>query len=111
MEEGDGKIVGLTPIPDKAPPMWARDVSHKKRDWSNGPDPEEPYFQAPIRFVHPPKDKGEPFHGHNHVPSITWLGNGDLLATWFSTGNEKGPELTILASRLREGGESWDPSS
>ena len=111
VEEKDGRVFRLTPIPDEAPPMWARGVSQAKKDWSNGPDPEEPYFKAPIRFVHPPEDEGEPFYDHNHGPSMTWLENGDLLAIWFSTGNERGAEMTVLASRLRDGSHAWDPSS
>jgi hypothetical protein len=131
VEEKDGRVVRTTPvsevpgwakrwaeaegegaaIPDNFIPRWASDVSKKKKDWSNGPDPKTPYFKGPIRFVHPPKDEGEPFLPHNHVPAITWLENGDLLASWISTRQERGPELTILASRLRDGADTWDPSS
>jgi hypothetical protein len=111
VEEKDGRVVRTTPIPDTELPLWARDVSQKIKDWSKGPDPKVPYFQAPIRFVHPPKDKGEPFYVHNHVPSIVWCENGDLLSTWYTCRTERGSELTILASRLRDGAENWDPSS
>ena len=47
----------------------------------------------------------------DHQPSITWLPNGDLLAIWYSTRSEVGTIMTVLASRLRPGSESWDPSS
>jgi BNR repeat-like domain len=132
VEDKDGKVVRLTPVPDVSDwqqkwidsepegsetaksaflPRWARDVSQKKKDWAKGPDPKAPYFKAPIRFVHPPKDEGEPFMPHNHSPAVTWLDNGDLLVAWFSTRKEAGPEVTILASRLRDGADAWDPAS
>ena len=96
---------------DEVIPRWAGMFLRIKNTWTNGPDPKVPYFEGPIRFVHPPKDDGEPFMPHNHVPSITWLDNGDLLACFISTRNERGPELTVLASRLRKGADEWDPSS
>jgi sialidase-1 len=111
VEETEGRIVGTQPVPDQQPPLWARDVSQETADWSGGPDPHVPLFAEPIPFVIPPADAGEPFHPHNHQPSIAWLPNGDLLAIWYSTERESGTELTVLASRLRAGGNAWDPSS
>ena len=111
VEETDGRVVAMTPIPDAKSPLWARDVVQAAADWSGGPGAEEPYFAGPIPFVLPPEDAGEPFHSHNHQPSITWLNNGDLLAIWYSTVEETGTELTVLASRFRAGSKAWDPSS
>lgn len=111
VEETDGRIVALRPIPERAPPRWARGVSPAPADWSRVPDPSMPHFATPIPFVVAPQDEGEPFHPHNHQPSIAWLANGDLLAIWYSTRDEAGPELTVLASRLRAGRETWDPAS
>jgi hypothetical protein len=34
-----------------------------------------------------------------------------MLAIWFSTIEERGVELTVLASRLRAGESQWDASS
>ena len=68
-------------------------------------------FSQPIPFVLAPTDPGEPFHTHNHQPSITWLKNGDLFAIWYTTEGETGTELTVLASRLRAGQKVWDASS
>ncbi len=109
--EKEGKVTATEPIrPDKTP-AWARNVSQDPRDWASRPDMAKPYFKAPIPFVRPPANEGEPFYPHNHQPSITWIPNGDLLAIWYSTGREQGTELTVLASRLRSGALAWDPSS
>ncbi|MBM3494490.1 MAG: exo-alpha-sialidase [Armatimonadetes bacterium] len=111
VEEADETVVSITAVPDRTPPRWARDVSQKRFGWSTRPGADRPFFARPIPYVIPPADEGEPFHPHNHQPSIAWLPNGDLLAIWYSTAAESGTELTVLASRLRAGAESWDPSS
>lgn len=113
VEDGDGRVSSVTPIPAPALPKWAADVRQEPWDWqANAPDAREPYFAGPIPFVLPPEaGSGEPFHPHNHQPSIAWLPNGDLFAIWYSTVKEQGPELTVLASRLRAGATAWDPSS
>lgn len=111
VEEADDRVTSMTPVPGTTLPLWAREVSQTPFDWSRGPDTDKPFFARPIPFVVPPTDDGEPFHRHNHQPSITWLPNGDLLAIWYSTKAESGTELTVLASRLRAGRDAWDPSS
>ncbi len=109
VEEEDNTVVGMTPIPEEEPPLWARDVSADEHDWPAGPD--GAYFEGPIVFViPPPDDSGEPFGSHNHQPSITYLDNGDLFAIWYTTEREAGTELTVLASRLRAGSDAWDPA-
>ncbi len=111
VQEKDGKVAEVLPLVEDTPPQWAKDVSRKKADWSGGPKADEAVFEGPIPFVITPTDTGETFLKHNHQPSITWLDNGDLLAIWYTTGEEKGTELTVLASRLRKGKHVWDPSS
>ncbi len=111
VEEQDGRVVSMTPVPDQMPPRWATDVSQEKAEWEREAGAKDPLFAKPIPFVIPPVDEGEYFGRHNHQPSITWLPNGDLLAIWYSTGSEQGTELTVLASRLRAGKDAWDPSS
>jgi len=111
VEEKDGHVVATVPLPDDAPPRWAKGVSQRQAAWSPSPNAKKPYFEGPIPFVIAPEDAGEPFHRHNHQPAITWLKNGDLLAIWYTTGEETGTELTVLASRLREGEKAWDPAS
>ena len=108
--EADGRVIGMTVVPCDSVPRWARDVAQEPCDWTKQRR-EQPFFAKPTPFVVPPTDAGEPFYGHNHQPSITWLPNGDLLAIWYSTNSESGPVLTVVASRLRPGAEAWDPCS
>lgn len=109
--EKDGRVETMKPHPEALPPAWARDVSQEISAWSGGPDPSLPYFEGPVPFVIKPEVAGEPFFKHNHQPSVTWLDNGDLMAIWYTTGEEKGTELTVLASRLRAGKKEWDPAA
>lgn len=110
-EEKDGRVVAMSTRPETSPPTWARDVSRQISSWSGGQDPAQPYFEGPVPFVIKPDKADEPFFRHNHQPSVTWLDNGDLMAIWYTTGEEKGTELTVLASRLRAGRKEWDPAS
>jgi len=47
-------------------------------------------------------------YGHNHQPAVTFCDNGDILGAWYSCNSERGRELTVLASRLRQGTSTWD---
>jgi sulfatase modifying factor 1 len=113
VEEKEGAVVKVVPISDVTTPLWAKAISRKKWNWAaKKSDPAIPYFEGPVPFTLPPAEgSGEPFYTHNHQPSIAWLDNGDLMAIWFSTNKESGTEMTVLASRLRAGAKSWDPSS
>ncbi len=105
-----GKVVSVTPVAEKKLPMWAKDVSRQEVKWNDFT--QRPYFMKPIPFVIPPAEgSGEPFYPHNHQPAITWADNGDLLAVWYTCITEQGTELTVVASRLRAGSDTWDPSS
>lgn len=103
------RVESISSTPEENPPRWARDVAQAARSWPSPGD--QPYFSGPIRYVLPPTDPGEIFLQHNHQPALAWLANGDLLAIWYSTRDENGTELTVLASRLRAGRDAWDPSS
>jgi len=93
-------------------PLWAKDVSQSPYDWSNGPDPEEPFFAEIIEFAHPPANKDKiPFYAINHVPAITWCENGDMLTIWWTTVRDGGRTSAILGSRLRTGAKRYDPPS
>ncbi|MBA7570092.1 hypothetical protein ES708_11838 [subsurface metagenome] len=113
VEEENGRVVTVTPIPFTKPPLWARDVAQDEWDWTAAiKNPKTPYFEGPIPFViAPPEDADEPFYQHNHQPSIAWLNNGDLLAIWYSTARESGTEMTVLASRFHASAQTWDTSS
>ena len=81
----------------------------KQNRWKWGKvSSDEPIFIAPQVFVKEPEDKEVPFYPHNHQPAITWCENGDLLAIWFSTEEEKGREMVVLSSRLKAGSNEWE---
>ena len=99
------------PLPPETP-LWASDVEQTPYDWPNGPDPEEPFFADILEFAHPPERKDDvPFYAINHVPTITWCENGDMLTIWWTTVKDGGRTSAILASRLRAGNEQYDPPS
>jgi len=67
---GDLPPTAPRPLPD--PELYQRDVSQQAPPKiSQGPDPKQPYFRGPRRFVHIPSDSyGQRFSVHNHVPAI-----------------------------------------
>ena len=69
---------------------------------------ESPLFEVPRNYIRR-EFMGEipEMFTHNHCPAVTWLPNGDLLAVWFSTEDEKDREMTILSSRLKAGSREW----
>ena len=83
------------------------EVKQNKWQWGKVSS-KEPVFFAPEVFVKEPEDKAVPFYSHNHQPAITWCENGDLLAIWFSTEEEKGREMVVLSSRLKAGSNEWE---
>ena len=83
------------------------EVKQNKWQWGKVSS-KEPVFFAPEVFVKEPEDKAVPFYPHNHQPAITWCENGDLLAIWFSTEEEKGREMVVLSSRLKAGSNEWE---
>lgn len=88
---------------------WEQDVSQKNYDWKTNIKTEESYFENPVYFQNVLSNSNGPLYSkHNHCPDITALPNGDLLATWYSTNTESGRELTVVASRLRNGAKQWD---
>ncbi len=97
----------LTYTEEPPTPIWAKDVSQRKAQW---PRPNnQPFFAEPIPFVKiDSKANGPLYYRHNHCPDIVVCPNGDLLATWYSTREEPGRELTVVAARLRHGADAWD---
>ena len=92
------------------PDTYALTVSHEQCDW-DAQRTDKPVFEPYIVYVkEPAPGSGTPFYSHNHQPAITWCPNGDLLAIWFSTDEEKGRELAVLSSRLRRGSHEWEPA-
>jgi hypothetical protein len=112
VEQVEDRVVSTEPILEERLPRWARDVRQATYDWqAQAAKWSEPMFAEPLVYVRPPEDDDEPFYSHNHQPAISWLPNGDLLAIWYSTQEEVGTELTVLASRLRAGQAQWDAAS
>ena len=108
-----GEMPKTEPLASPEPALYARNVNRDFRpDWTNGPDPNKPYFKGPVEYVKiPPASDGPMYSEHNHDPALVDCPNGDLLAIWYSCRDEPGRELTILASRLRYGTEQWEPAS
>jgi len=107
-----GEMPETKPLPKPEPQLWAKDVKQHQHTWTDGPDPEKPYFDGPRQYVKiPPKSNGPLFSKHNHQPAITACPNGDLLAIWYTTTSEKSRKLAVAAARLRRGSESWDDAA
>jgi len=105
-----GEPPKTAPLPVPPPPLNALDVSQAAPDHIE--KIAKPFFSGPKPFVKvPPNMAGPMFSNHNHSPAIAECPNGDLLAVWFSCGDEGGPELADLASRLRRGASEWEPAS
>lgn len=93
------------PLPVETP---AVEVAQSKWKWEKVSE-SQPIFHAPQVFVKEPvTDSKTPFYPHNHQPAVTWCENGDLLAIWFSTKEEKGREMVVLSSRLKAGSNEWE---
>jgi formylglycine-generating enzyme required for sulfatase activity len=105
-----GEMPATAPSPAVRPNLHQRDVQRVvPADITKGPDPEEPYFGGPERYVIIPEDANGPiFPNHNHVPNIVQCVNGDLLAIWYTCVSESRRELAIVASRLRYGLSKWE---
>lgn len=100
-----------SPLPPNPVPAVMQRVVQKPASWQPVAST-KPIFLDPIRYVRKPDCAGGvPYFSHNHCPAITWCPNGDLLVAWFSTDEESGREMTILASRLRSGNQVWDEPS
>jgi len=109
----------ISPPPVQTSALWAQNVTQKIHDWSDGPNPQKPYFEGPRNYVKIPEgSKGPLWSRHNHQPAIAPCPNGDLLAIWYSTTSEKGRNLMVAASRLRHGSpqdalrrKEWEPAA
>lgn len=98
------------PLPLPPPPLNARNVNQDAPPKAGRIT--DPFFSGPRPFVKVPPDLAGPMYsGHNHSPAIAECPNGDLLAVWYSCGDEGGPELAVLASRLRRGAAEWEAAS
>ena len=97
-----------------------------------GPDHQHPYYQKRALLPTPPETiEGfaspetiavhrakidaaglhPSFGGHNHCPALEVLPNGDVLAVIFTSWNEYEPGMSLMATRLRFGADTWDMPS
>ena len=107
-----GELPDTEPLPVVEAGLWTSDVNQQAHNWGRGPDPAKPYFVGPQQYVKMPANSSGPmFSKHNHDPALTWCDNGDLLAIWYSCNSERGRELCVVASRLRQGTEEWDDAA
>ncbi len=108
-----GEMPATPPLPLPAPPLHCPDVDRaRSNQMTRAVPPDEPCFSGPRVFVKIPANSTGPMYStHNHDPGIAECPNGDLLAIWYSCVLEPGTELSVLASRLRQGAEEWDPAS
>jgi hypothetical protein len=95
------------------PPLNQQGVAPRNRGVvTQGPDPDEPYFEGPRQFVRIPKEGNGPvFAGHNHCPAIVECPNGDLLAIWYTGIGERERNMGVAGSRLVWGAKKWQPAS
>ena len=101
--------VGIPYKVENTPKVWAQHVRQLGYKWQVK---EVAYFEGPKVYIHRPSNAFKiPMYSHNHCPSITWCGNGDLLVNWFSCEKESGREMTLLAARKRVGKTEFDSPS
>jgi formylglycine-generating enzyme required for sulfatase activity len=50
-----GEMPATKPVAAPAPALWARNVRQRTHDFSDGPDPEKPYFEGPRNYVRIPE--------------------------------------------------------
>lgn len=105
-----GEMPDTMPFSKSESKRWARDVNQKRFNWSKiEAQKDKAIFKEPRTFTRIPLDSNGPLYiTHNHNPALTALPNGDLLAIWFSTVTERGREMLVAGSRLRNGADKWD---
>jgi hypothetical protein len=94
-----------------------QNIDHVKQN----PDPTKPYFRKRYLLPIPPENVDKdaiiasgfhPIFGrHNHDPGFEVCPNGDLLVVLYTSTYEDEPEVALVATRLRFGGDQWDMPS
>jgi len=106
-----GELPATRPLPVAEPPVHQQNVRQGPPPKS-GPDPSTPYYEYLSEGVSIPDDTWGPiFRQHNHFSAVAVCPNGDVLAVWYSTVSESGPECAQAATRLRADTGQWDPPS
>ncbi len=106
-----GELPQTKPLPVAAVPLYQQDVQQKAAP-TEGPKPNEPYFEDITKDLKVPEDAWGPIFGAwNHFSAITVCPNGDVLAVWYTCTQEEGRECAQAATRLRVGHDKWDAPS
>lgn len=107
-----GPVATTEPLLRPAPQLYQQGV--RQETVAAGPSAEttaKPVFRGPRTYVRVTPTPRGPFFPHNHVPSLSQMPNGDLLAIWYTTKPEVDRVLHYVASRLRVGATEWEPAS
>lgn len=119
-----GPMPRTVPVPP-APPFVTQGVGMSAKEAQIGPDKTKPYFRKRRMLPSPPETGTAPafqkrieaagldpaFRGHNHSPALEICDNGDVLLVIFTSYTEYEPEMSLIASRLRFGADTWDMPS
>jgi hypothetical protein len=123
-----GPLPSTAPTP-YVPPFIQQGVKDTVKAAVAGPDPARPYFRKRCLLPSPPETESNSgrqaefqkridavgldpsFRGHNHSPALEVCDNGDLLLVIFTSYTEYEPEMSLMASRLRFGTDTWDMPS
>ena len=112
-----GALPATPPLPSILPSICQRIIQEKVLVRPE-PDPKRSHFAQrrllPEALDTSPSGPARPsgLHPgllkHNHSPGLEVCPNGDLLAVYYTSVQEYGPDVGLLATRLRAGRGEWD---
>jgi hypothetical protein len=107
-----GEALKSEPWPAAERPLVERNVS-QQRPKVEPRNPRIPYYEnfAKGRPTIPSNTWGPVYSAWNHYSALCVCPNEDVLAAWYTTRSEEGPELAQGAARLRAGSDRWDAAS
>ena len=108
-----GPLPETKPLPAPGPELHQKNVGQTvPARLERGPDPTQPYFSGPRRFVDIPGDAfGPMFANHNHVPALSSVRMATCWPRGIRAFENVAGELGAVASRLRYGQEDWEPAA
>jgi hypothetical protein len=113
----------LGELPETAPQLYEaafvrQGIKENSTVVSQGPDPNEPYFNQRPMLPIPPDNASRAaidaaglhpsFRGHNHSPGMEVCPNGDVLMIIYTSYSEYEEGVSLMATRLRFGSLQWD---
>jgi formylglycine-generating enzyme required for sulfatase activity len=104
-----GEMPNTRPLPAAEPPVHQQNVRQGQPPKEDR-DASKPYFEDLTTDLRMPRDQWGPIYSAwNHFSAITVCPNGDILAAWYTTVSEEGPECSQAAIRFRAVTGKWDP--